>query len=132
MSEKSFYVFLAVLAAIVMAILSAATVGQVHNNTNLRAELVATRAAMDSAAILVMEHGGHIVLTREPAVAPYGKYSGPLTSTATVIRINHGADENRMAFYIFEDGTVVTTVAPPPPGDEETRVANWGNVEKWR
>ena len=76
MSEKSFYVFLAVLAAIVMAILSTAIIGQTHEVSTLRAELVATRAAMDSAAVIAMEHGGHIVLTREPAVAPYGRYSG--------------------------------------------------------
>ena len=143
MSEKSFYGFLAVLAATAMAILSAATIGQVHNNINLRAELVATRAVMDSAAVLARDNNGWTVASRE------GGYHFPANGdyeTVTRVRVVFPNGTTKQ-FLIFHDGTVVVSdrqpnVAPLSRASiadynaEEqvgtANIANWGNTEKWR
>ena len=143
MSEKSFYVFLAVLAATAMAILSAATIGQVHNNINLRAELVATRAVMDSAAVLARDNNGWMVANRDGGYRSQNNENA--YETVTRVRVVFSNGKPMKQFLIFQNGTVVMSELRPnlhfPSRTDgyaaeeqvgDTVVANWGSVEKWR
>ncbi|MGB7957797.1 MAG: hypothetical protein WCF77_03065 [Minisyncoccia bacterium] len=143
MSGRSFYVFLAVLAAITMTILSTVIVGQVQEISDLRAELVATRAVLDSAAVLTRDNNGWMVASRDGGYRSLNSES--TYETATRVRVVFSNGKPMKQFLIFRNGTVVMSELQPNvhfpsraagyAAEEQIGdaiVANWGDVAKWR
>jgi hypothetical protein len=115
------------------------TVAAYRNITSdLRAELVATRTAMDSATVLAQNNDGKIFMSREGMLRlPGSQLNSESDETATSIRVT-APKQSMKEFLIFRNGIVVITdypdsidlTHPAPPAI--SRVENWGTFEKWR
>jgi hypothetical protein len=102
----------------------------------LQAELVATRTAADSAAVLARDNDGWIVVARQHGLHA-NEHDNMYSTSATSIRVYFRGATYRPTkeFLIFPDGNVeISEWRIGDHGDEEnigeTQKVNWGNFAK--